>query len=65
MWTYFTQAFLYTYPGFATEEIDPWGGGASAASSSIQPKNSCEQEYANDRINLVMSHSTVIMQREG
>jgi|HubBroStandDraft_3_1064219.scaffolds.fasta_scaffold100732_2 hypothetical protein len=24
LWTYLTQPFLYTYPGFATEEIEPW-----------------------------------------
>jgi hypothetical protein len=24
MWTYFTQPFLYTYPGFVTEELSPW-----------------------------------------
>jgi hypothetical protein len=24
MWTYLTQPFLYTYPGFETEEIEPW-----------------------------------------
>ena len=24
MWTYLTLPFLYTYPGFVTEEIDPW-----------------------------------------
>lgn len=23
-WTYLTTPFLYTYPGFATEEIEPW-----------------------------------------
>lgn len=23
-WTYLTQPFLYTYPGFSTEEIAPW-----------------------------------------
>jgi hypothetical protein len=24
MWTYRTQPFLYGYPGFVTEEIEPW-----------------------------------------
>lgn len=24
LWTYITQPFLYTYPGFATTEIEPW-----------------------------------------
>ena len=24
LWTYLTQPFLYTYPGFVTEEISPW-----------------------------------------
>ena len=24
VWTYLTQPFLYTYPGFAVEEIEPW-----------------------------------------
>lgn len=24
MWTYMTQPFLYTYPGFTTEELSPW-----------------------------------------
>jgi hypothetical protein len=24
LWTYLTSPFLYTYPGFETEEIDPW-----------------------------------------
>jgi hypothetical protein len=24
LWTYLTLPFLYTYPGFACEEIDPW-----------------------------------------
>ena len=24
LWTYLTQPFLYTYPGFVTEEIEPW-----------------------------------------
>jgi hypothetical protein len=24
LWTYLTQPFLYTYPDFVTEEIDPW-----------------------------------------
>lgn len=24
MWTYMTQPFLYTYPGFVTEELSPW-----------------------------------------
>lgn len=24
MWTYLTQPFLYTYPGFVTEELSPW-----------------------------------------
>lgn len=24
MWLYLTQPFLYTYPGFVTEEIEPW-----------------------------------------
>ena len=24
LWTYLTQPFLYTYPGFAVEEIEPW-----------------------------------------
>ncbi|MDR6555106.1 hypothetical protein [Paenibacillus qinlingensis] len=24
MWTYLTQPFLYTYPGFETEELTPW-----------------------------------------
>lgn len=24
MWTYLTSPFLYTYPGFETEEIEPW-----------------------------------------
>ena len=24
MWTYLTTPFLYTYPGFVTEEISPW-----------------------------------------
>jgi hypothetical protein len=25
LWTYLTLPFLYTYPGFETEEIEPWG----------------------------------------
>ncbi|MFJ3762999.1 hypothetical protein [Streptomyces sp. NPDC090080] len=25
LWTYLTSPFLYTYPGFHTEEIEPWG----------------------------------------
>lgn len=25
LWTYLTQPFLYTYPGFVTEELEPWG----------------------------------------
>jgi D-isomer specific 2-hydroxyacid dehydrogenase, NAD binding domain len=24
LWTYLTQPFLYTYPGFVTDEIEPW-----------------------------------------
>ncbi len=24
LWTYLTQPFLYAYPGFETEEIEPW-----------------------------------------
>jgi hypothetical protein len=24
VWTYLAQSFLYAYPGFADEEIDPW-----------------------------------------
>jgi len=24
LWTYLTSPFLYTYPGFESEEIDPW-----------------------------------------
>ena len=24
LWTYATQPFLYAYPGFLTEELDPW-----------------------------------------
>jgi hypothetical protein len=24
LWTYLTQPLLYTYPGFAVEEIEPW-----------------------------------------
>ncbi|WP_219837017.1 hypothetical protein [Paenibacillus sp. R14(2021)] len=24
MWVYLTQPFLYTYPGFVTEELSPW-----------------------------------------
>jgi hypothetical protein len=24
LWTYLTQPFLYTYPGFETTELDPW-----------------------------------------
>jgi hypothetical protein len=24
LWTYLTSPFLYTYPGFASEEIEPW-----------------------------------------
>jgi hypothetical protein len=24
LWTYFTIPFLYTYPGFVTEELPPW-----------------------------------------
>jgi hypothetical protein len=24
VWTYLTQPFLYTYPGFAVDEIEPW-----------------------------------------
>jgi len=24
LWTYLTLPFLYTYPGFACEEVDPW-----------------------------------------
>ena len=24
LWTYFTTPFLYTYPGFVTEELAPW-----------------------------------------
>jgi hypothetical protein len=24
LWTYLTQPFLYTYPGFVVEEIEPW-----------------------------------------
>ena len=24
LWTYLTSPFLYTYPGFETEEIEPW-----------------------------------------
>ena len=24
LWTYMTQPFLYTFPGFAVEEIEPW-----------------------------------------
>jgi hypothetical protein len=24
MWTYLTQPFLYAYPGFEVEEIEPW-----------------------------------------
>jgi hypothetical protein len=24
LWTYLTQPFLYSYPGFLTEEIEPW-----------------------------------------
>jgi hypothetical protein len=24
LWTYLTQPFLYTYPGFITDEIEPW-----------------------------------------
>ena len=24
LWTYLTTPFLYTYPGFVTEELDPW-----------------------------------------
>jgi hypothetical protein len=24
LWTYLTLPFLYTYPGFVTEEIEPW-----------------------------------------
>lgn len=24
LWTYLTQPFLYTYPGFESEEIEPW-----------------------------------------
>jgi hypothetical protein len=24
MWTYLTTPFLYTYPGFVTEELEPW-----------------------------------------
>ena len=24
LWTYLTQPFLYSYPGFVTEEIEPW-----------------------------------------
>lgn len=24
LWTYLTTPFLYTYPGFVTEEIEPW-----------------------------------------
>jgi hypothetical protein len=24
LWTYLTSPFLYTYPGFKTEEIEPW-----------------------------------------
>jgi hypothetical protein len=24
LWTYLTSPFLYTYPGFVTEEIEPW-----------------------------------------
>ncbi|MDB5580250.1 MAG: hypothetical protein JWR80_5426 [Bradyrhizobium sp.] len=27
LWTYLTQPFLYSYSGFATEEIDPWEEG--------------------------------------
>jgi hypothetical protein len=27
MWTYLTLPFLYAYPGFETEEIEPWGEG--------------------------------------
>jgi hypothetical protein len=27
VWTYITQPFLYTYPGFAVEEIEPWAEG--------------------------------------
>ncbi len=26
IWTYLTTPFLYTYPGFVTEEIEPWVG---------------------------------------
>jgi hypothetical protein len=24
VWTYLTSPFLYTYPGFESEEIEPW-----------------------------------------
>jgi hypothetical protein len=24
LWTYLTQPFLYTYPGFTVDEVDPW-----------------------------------------
>ena len=24
LWTYLTIPFLYTYPGFITEELEPW-----------------------------------------
>jgi hypothetical protein len=24
MWTYLTQPFTFTWPGFATEELEPW-----------------------------------------
>jgi hypothetical protein len=24
LWTYLTSPFLYTYPGFVTDELDPW-----------------------------------------
>ncbi len=27
VWTYLTQPFLYTYPGFDVEEIEPWHEG--------------------------------------
>ena len=27
LWTYLTQPFLYTYPGFGAEEIEPWHEG--------------------------------------
>lgn len=30
IWTYLTMPFLYTYPGFVVEEIEPWHEGGEA-----------------------------------